>query len=749
MTDRGPLDAVSPLDGRYARTTEPLIPYASERALMRARVHVEVEYLIALATLDATPLSLDDADRELLRDRYREFDGSDAELVKQLETEGNDEYAATNHDVKAVEYFVREGLPEGVGKQWIHFGLTSEDVNNLAYRLLLGPAVGEVLVPELQAVRDQLAAMAREYRDVPMLARTHGQPATPTTFGKELAVYASRLGRTLGQLDNALRSLSGKLAGASGTYAAHRAAYPDVDWPAFARTFVTDLGLVHEPLTTQVNPCDDLAALFDALRETNNVLLDLAVDMWLYISDRYLGQETVAGETGSSTMPHKVNPIDFENAEGNLSKANSDLAFLGEYITRSRLQRDLSDSTVKRNSGAALAHCLLAYEKLQAGLDTVVPNEQVMREDLEETPEILGEAVQTVLRREGHGDAYERVKDLTRGQHVTLEEFQELFRDLDLPESVREELLALTPAGYTGVADALVDELDTGELSLSEAYVAGLQAVLENEPEEAVRALAAAWEARGDADDPSARRDAVAAGVVLLGHVESGVLDADVVELSGLTEAVEAEQGQLSAPVLALYQGCLGDQLSLAPEELRPEADPGDDEFDAADLEALVAAGLLDSVLGRSVADTDENGDDTDQSEHETDGGALDVLQSEYETGLEQTAAGERQAAIDSLMDAWTHHDSVGEDGRQLAESAGVALAAHVADDDALSMIHDEVLAAVDGADLPAPARAVFEVLAGGDPDVSPATLREQADDDGLDALEARAFAALLDDLDE
>jgi adenylosuccinate lyase len=460
MTDRGTLQAVSPLDGRYARYTEPLVPYASESALMRARVRVEVEYLIALADLDATPLTLGEAVRESLRDLYREFDADDAAFVKRIETEGTDDYAATNHDVKAVEYFVREGLPEDVdASQWIHFGLTSEDVNNLAYRLLVSGAVTDVLRPELRTTRDTLAEMAREYRKVPMLAHTHGQPATPTTFGKEMAVYASRLGRALGRIDRGLDGLSGKLAGASGVYAAHEVAYPDVDWPAFAESFVTGLGVEHEPLTTQVNPCDDLAALFDAVRGANTVLLDLDVDAWLYVSDRYLGQEAVEGETGSSTMPHKVNPIDFENSEGNLSKANSDLVFLGDYVTTSRLQRDLSDSTVKRNVGAAFAHCLIGYEKLGNGLGKVAPNEQVMREELAATPEVIGEAVQTILRREGHTDAYERVKALTRGREVTVEDFHDLFADLDVPAGVRSELQALTPEGYTGVAGDLVGDL--------------------------------------------------------------------------------------------------------------------------------------------------------------------------------------------------------------------------------------------------------------------------------------------------
>jgi len=458
MTDlprSDPLAAVSPLDGRYAGYTEPLVPYASESALMRARVRVEVEYLLALADLDATPLAVDDP--AALRDCYESFDAADARLIKRLETEGAAGYAATNHDVKAVEYFLRTRTDESL-HPWIHFGLTSEDVNNLAHRLLVKPAVESVLLPALSDVREELTAMAREYADTPMLARTHGQPATPTTFGKEMSVYAARLGRTTGRVRAAAEDLSGKLAGASGTYAAHVAAYPDVDWRAFAREFVTDLGLEHTPLATQVNPCDDLAALFDALRGVNNVLLDLDRDAWLYVSDRYLGQEAVAGETGSSTMPHKVNPIDFENSEGNLSKANADLTFLADYVTTSRLQRDLSDSTVKRNVGAALAHCLIGYRKTETGLGKVVPNERVMAEELEATPEIVGEAVQTILRREGDTDAYERVKELTRGERVTLADFRALFDDLDVDESVRAELRALTPADYTGLATNLAEE---------------------------------------------------------------------------------------------------------------------------------------------------------------------------------------------------------------------------------------------------------------------------------------------------
>jgi adenylosuccinate lyase len=317
-----------------------------------------------------------------------------------------------------------------------------------------------VLAPALVDVRDELAAMAREHRSMPMLARTHGQPATPTTFGKEMAVFAARLGRALARVTAASDGLAGKLAGASGTYAAHVAAYPDVDWRAFARSFVASLGLEFVSPVTQLNPCDDAAALFDALRGANSVLLDLDRDAWRYVSDRYLVQAAVEGETGSSTMPHKVNPIDFENSEGNLSKANADLGFLADYVTTSRLQRDLSDSTVKRTVGGAFAHCLIGYTKAADGLDKVAPDPDRMRADLEATPAVIGEAVQTILRREGAPDAYERVKDLTRGREVTLGDFRTLFSDLDVDPSVREELRGLTPAGYTGVAEELADDVD-------------------------------------------------------------------------------------------------------------------------------------------------------------------------------------------------------------------------------------------------------------------------------------------------
>ncbi len=458
-----PLWAVSPLDGRYAQRTAPLATYASEGALMRARTHVEIEYLIALADLDAVELSLTEDDRGALRAVYETFDTEDAALVKQIETEGYGPYSATNHDVKAIEYFIRERAPASLSlDRWIHVGLTSEDVNNLAHRLLLDGAMREVILPALVELRDVLAAEAHTHRALPMLARTHGQPATPTTYGKELAVFADRLDRAIDRVEAATDGLAGKLAGASGTYAAHVSAFPEIDWPSFAEAFVESLGLEHLPLATQVNSCDDVAALFDALARVNHILIDLDRDVWLYVSMEYLGQTVTAGETGSSTMPHKVNPINFENSEGNLSKATADLRFLADYVTTSRLQRDLSDSTVKRNIGAALAHCLLGYHKTLAGLEQVTPNESAMTRDLDNHPEVLGEAIQTVLRREGYDDAYERIKDATRGRAVTLENLQAVVEATDLPADVKTRLRELTPGSYTGVADALVDELDDG-----------------------------------------------------------------------------------------------------------------------------------------------------------------------------------------------------------------------------------------------------------------------------------------------
>jgi adenylosuccinate lyase len=464
MTDDGrhSLQAVSPLDGRYARYTESLVPYASEAALIRARVRVEVEYLLALADCEALSFDLGAEERESLRAIYEDFSVAEARRVKRIETEGTNGRAATNHDVKAIEYFLRDRVDDPGIAPWIHFGLTSEDVNNLAYRLLVSGALREVLLPELDAIRECLDELAREHRDVSMLARTHGQPATPTTFGKELAVYVARIEDALDRIEGRTEELGGKLAGASGTYAAHTVAASEIDWQALAEEFVKGLGLRHLPLVTQVNPCDDLADLFGALGGANAVLIDLDRDAWRYVSQGYLVQSGGENETGSSTMPHKVNPIDFENSEGNLEKANSDLAFLAETLTTSRLQRDLSDSTVKRTIGTTLAHCLIGYRKLGTGLSKIEPDVERMAAELEAHPEVLGEAIQTVLRRAGHTEAYERLKDHTRGQRVTRETLSSVLDDPDLAldEETRERLRELTPAEYIGLASDLVDELN-------------------------------------------------------------------------------------------------------------------------------------------------------------------------------------------------------------------------------------------------------------------------------------------------
>jgi adenylosuccinate lyase len=450
-----PLEAVSPLDGRYADRTAPLREYVSDRALARERVHVEVSYLLTLAEQPDVPLSLTDEDRTDLTALYEEFDRGDAARIHQIETEGTATRPPTNHDVKAVEYFIRDQVSERVSP-WIHFGLTSEDVNNLARRLLIRGALEDVLLPAFEGVQAELEELAAVGRAMPMPARTHGQPASPTTFGKEYAVFATRLARELADLRAASGSLQGKCSGATGTYAAHVIALPEVDWRMVTRTFIAELGLEPVEPTTQVNPGDDLAEVFDALGRIAGVCLDCARDSWQYTADGYLRQD-VGEEIGSSTMPHKVNPIDFENAEGNLAKGQADLDFLSRYIVTSRLQRDLSDSTVKRSIGATLGHLLLAADRLEEGLGAVAPNADRMEADLAEQTEVLAEAVQSALRVSGHEDAYERVKTLTQGKQVSREELREIVRDADLPSDLEERISALVPAEYIGLAPELAD----------------------------------------------------------------------------------------------------------------------------------------------------------------------------------------------------------------------------------------------------------------------------------------------------
>ena len=456
-----PLHALSPLDGRYRQDAAALRPYGSEYALLRGRLRVEVEYLIALAAHPGVaflrPLTAEEIG--FLRRLYENFDDADAARLKTIEAE-------IRHDVKAVEYFLGERLagtslePLRAG---IHFGLTAEDATNLAYALNLRDAMRAVMLPALDDVIAALEELAGRYADLPMLARTHGQPASPTTLGKELAVFAARLQGQRTALDALTADLPGKLTGATGNFNAHQAACPAVDWIAFSRDFVASLGLRPSLLTTQVEPGDSLAALFDGLGRANTILLDLCQDMWRYLSDGYLRQRAVASEVGSSTMPHKVNPIQFENAEGNLAVANALLGLLARRLPISRLQRDLSNSTVMRNVGVALGHSLLAYKHVRRGLGRAVADEERLRADLNAHWEVVTEAIQTILRREGMADAYDRLKTFSRGAAITRADIAALVGSLDVPEAVKAELLALSPETYTGLAAKLAtDERPSG-----------------------------------------------------------------------------------------------------------------------------------------------------------------------------------------------------------------------------------------------------------------------------------------------
>ena len=451
VKDLSPLTAVSPLDGRYADKTAALRSFASEWGLIRYRLRVEIAWLRALAaepTL-AEPRGLS-ADAEAALERIAaEFGEADARRVKEIER-------TTNHDVKAVEYFLREritSVPELANiQEFVHFACTSEDINNLAYALMLRDVRDEVLLPELDGVILGLRALAERFAEQPMLARTHGQPASPTTLGKELAVFVGRLARQRRQI--AAAEILGKMNGAVGNYNAHLAAFPDVDWEGVARGFVESLGLVWNPCTTQIEPHDWIAELADALARANRVLIDFARDVWGYVSLGYFRQRVLESEVGSSTMPHKVNPIDFENAEGNLGVANALLHHLADKLPISRWQRDLTDSTVLRNVGSAAGHCLIAYQSLRRGLGKLELDRTRLAEDLEASWEVLGEAVQTVLRRHGVPDAYERLKELTRGKRVDREGLLRFITGLPLPDAEKKRLAALTPGAYTGNASA-------------------------------------------------------------------------------------------------------------------------------------------------------------------------------------------------------------------------------------------------------------------------------------------------------
>ena len=448
---QSPLEALSPLDGRYRAEIEPLVPYFSESGLYRARVQIEIEYLIFLSRTPSISFvpALSPQQQGALRALYRQWTPDAAAAVAAWDRR-------VNHDVKAVEYWLREQMT-GLGlEQWheaVHWGLTSEDVNNLAYALLLREGRDRVLLPALREVEAELRAMALQYADTPLLARTHGQPATPSTLGKELNVFVHRLHRAIDTLRDI--KLTGKLNGATGSYAAHYAALPDVDWLAFSRAFIRSLELETTLLSTQIEPHDTVAELCDALRRANTILLDLDQDLWRYISDGYFIQAVVQGEVGSSTMPHKVNPIDFENSEGNLLLAGALLEMFSRKLPISRLQRDLSDSTVLRNIGTAFGYSLLAYRRTLKGLRKLHADEDRLRQAVVEQPEVLAEAIQTILRREGYPEPYEALKQLTRGAKLTLDDIARFVDALDVRPEVKQELRALRPDTYTGLAPKL------------------------------------------------------------------------------------------------------------------------------------------------------------------------------------------------------------------------------------------------------------------------------------------------------
>ena len=444
------LTAISPIDGRYRNKTQELAGYFSEYALIRYRVRVEIEYFITLCELPLPQLeSFDHKLFEPLRDIYRNFSEQDAARVKEIEQ-------TTNHDVKAVEYFIKEkidvigGFPANA-KEFIHFGLTSQDINNTSVPLSVKEALEQVYYPMVEELIEQLNDYAEQWKNIPMLAKTHGQPASPTRLGKEIMVFVYRLEEQLRALKDT--PITAKFGGATGNYNAHHVAYPQYDWREFGNKFVSEkLGLEREQWTTQISNYDWLGAIFDAMRRINTIIIDLDRDFWMYISMEYFKQKIKKGEVGSSAMPHKVNPIDFENSEGNMGIANAVLGFLAQKLPVSRLQRDLTDSTVLRNVGVPMGHAVIAIQSTLKGLRKLILNEEKLQEDLDNTWAVVAEAIQTILRREAYPNPYEALKALTRtNQKMTEETIHEFIQGLDVSNDIKEELMAITPSNYTGM----------------------------------------------------------------------------------------------------------------------------------------------------------------------------------------------------------------------------------------------------------------------------------------------------------
>ncbi|MBT5337994.1 adenylosuccinate lyase [Candidatus Falkowbacteria bacterium] len=449
------LTNISPIDGRYSSQTSELSEYFSEMTLMKYRLMIEVEYLIALSKETGVKeiKLISPANQKKLRGFYENFSLADAKVIKKIES-------ITKHDVKAIEYFFQKKIEKTPLKNYvpfIHFALTSEDVNNLSFSLMWKDGLHKVYLKSLTEVYKNLRSMAKKYKDTTMLALTHGQTATPTTVGKEIAVVVARIGRQIKQLKN--HNLQGKFGGATGTWGAHTVAYPNVNWLNFSSKFIKSLGLEPNLLTIQIEPHDSLAESFQNLIRINTILTDFCRDTWMYISRGIFAQKNKAGEIGSSTMPHKINPIYFENAEGNLGIANAYLSHLSQKLPISRMQRDLTDSTVLRNQGVALSHSLLAVQNILNGLSRLTVNKYQLKKELDENPEVLAEAIQTILRKLGHTNAYEQLKSLTRGQEMTLETIYEFVKNLNIPKIEKDKLLKLTPENYTGLASKLIARL--------------------------------------------------------------------------------------------------------------------------------------------------------------------------------------------------------------------------------------------------------------------------------------------------
>jgi adenylosuccinate lyase len=440
------MSAISPLDGRYKKVVSELDGFFSEQALMKARLEVEVKYLVALSRHRALKkdFGLRAADQKTLHSLYENFDQKEYNAVKRIE-------AKTKHDVNAVVGYLSQKLEKNGYSKWVpfvHFGLTSEDINNTAYSLLFQRSVNQSLLKSLGELSSLLSLLTSKTKDMPMLSLTHGQPATTTTLGKEMAVFHARLERQLDYIKK--HRLLAKFSGATGTFAAHKIAFPKESWVVFSEKFIRDLGLKNNPITTQIEPNDSIAELLHAFVRTNNILTDMCVDIWLYISRNIFTQTNRSGEVGSSTMPHKINPISFENAEGNLELSNASFVFLASRLSRSRLQRDLSGSTLFRNVGVAFGHSLLAYKNIVVGLKRIHPNTKQLSLELENQWSVLAEAIQTVLRKSGDKDAYNKIKKLTRGVSLDRDGYLSLVNKLDLPEKDKQALLDLTPATYSG-----------------------------------------------------------------------------------------------------------------------------------------------------------------------------------------------------------------------------------------------------------------------------------------------------------